>query len=454
MSLLLDALKQAEQNKKKNTATEPAETAPAQDDSSMPGVQAAEPLAVVEDRIEDQAPAPASEAQPASGPGHSSGQPASQAAENLTTPPPSTSTSAQDTLQAEAPEQNTAAESNPATAALNPALNVFAAGSNKPSKRTKSPRMIALLLLLALVALGLVTAYFWLSTQQSNPVYEDTPYFDEEISDDETTATTLPAQVAEPQPISGQLELPTESQPLEAAKRPLLAVAATVVNEAQPAIGNEAQPDTGNAELVITRKRPIEIKKRTMTQQQSERLTQAYRALLAGEYDQARSLYQRILAESPKQLDAMLGLAKIYSQENQPQAARQLYEKVLRIDESNSVAQLGLLHTYQGQAAFEKTAVLQELSDKYPENGQIAASLGDELARQSKWPVAQQAYFKAFSLNPGSALYAYNLAVSLDRMEKYGAARQYYLKALELNANNAGGLDTDAINQRLLQLGE
>jgi hypothetical protein len=39
-------------------------------------------------------------------------------------------------------------------------------------------------------------------------------------------------------------------------------------------------------------------------------------------------------------------------------------------------------------------------------------------------------------------------------MEKYGAARQYYLKALELNANNAGGLDTDAINQRLLQLGE
>jgi tetratricopeptide (TPR) repeat protein len=331
---------------------------------------------------------------------------------------------------------------------------VFAAGSNKPSKRTKSPRMIALLLLLALVALGLVTAYFWLSTQQSNPVYADTPYFDEEISDDETTATTLPAQVAEPQPISGQLELPTESQPLEAAKRPPLAVAATVVNEAQPAIGNEAQPDTGNAELVITRKSPIEIKKRIMTQQQSERLTQAYRALLAGEYDQARSLYQRILAESPKQLDAMLGLAKIYSQENQPQAARQLYEKVLRIDESNSVAQLGLLHTYQGQAAFEKTAVLQELSDKYPENGQIAASLGDELARQSKWPVAQQAYFKAFSLNPGSALYAYNLAVSLDRMEKYGAARQYYLKALELNANNAGGLDTDAINQRLLQLGE
>ncbi|MEZ5525713.1 MAG: tetratricopeptide repeat protein [Pseudomonadales bacterium] len=453
MSLLLDALKQAEQNKKKNTEAEPAETVSAQHDSSMPQAQAAEPLAVIEDRIEDQPPAPASETRPASGPEQAS-EPATRATEGLTTPPPTVSTSTQKTRQTAKPEQNTPPDTSPAATALNPALNVFAAGNNRPSKSSKHPRMFALLLLLALVILGLASAYFWLSTQQSKPVYADTPYFDEEIPGDETTATTLPAQVAEPQHTPGQLQLPAESQPLETAKRPPQAVAATVENEARPAIGNEAQPDTGNAELVITRKRPIEIKKRTMTQQQSERLTQAYRALLAGEYDQARSLYQHILSESPKQLDAMLGLAKIYSQENQPQAARQLYEKVLRVDESNSVAQLGLLHTYQGQTAFEKTVVLQELSDKYPENGQIAASLGDELARQSKWPVAQQAYFKAFSLNPGSALYAYNLAVSLDRMEKYGAARQYYLKALELNANDAGTLNIDVINQRLLQLGE
>ena len=143
---------------------------------------------------------------------------------------------------------------------------------------------------------------------------------------------------------------------------------------------------------------------------------------------------------------------KIYSHENNQQEARRLYERVLFIDDANTVAQLGLLHTYQEDESFERTSVLQELSSKYPENSQIAISLGHELGKQAKWLDAQKAYFKAFSLDPSNAIYAYNLAVSLDQLEKYSAAKSFYDKALDLNKQSPSALNTSAVKNRLDQL--
>jgi tetratricopeptide (TPR) repeat protein len=78
------------------------------------------------------------------------------------------------------------------------------------------------------------------------------------------------------------------------------------------------------------------------------------------------------------------------------------------------------------------------------------------LAREGRIAEAQQAYFKALSLEPANAFHAYNLAVALDRMHKYAQAQQYYERSLSLfkasPASGKTGFPLVAAEQRLAQL--
>jgi uncharacterized protein HemY len=59
-------------------------------------------------------------------------------------------------------------------------------------------------------------------------------------------------------------------------------------------------------------------------------------------------------------------------------------------------------------------------------------ALGNLLAREARWPEAQESYFNAVTAAPANADYAFNLAVALDHLGKRGAAASYYGRALEL----------------------
>lgn len=463
MSLLLDALKQAEENKKQVPEQEPIKEV---DELALDNISAKEPTAPKEYSLEVEETSPAVEpasAQEASlvkkaksEESTSSLQKEMSAEIDIRKKPASTPERAttEETIKPEIETtitpQTTAPQPQHKPATLDPALNVFAAGSKKPSKRNKSSRLWLLIALLAFVILGLLATYFWFSQQQSTPTYaDDDLYFEEEILDEVPDMQTPPAQPAIKAPKQESIEPAVQSTPTETPS-----ASGAEINTLSLNSSSSVEPVRDNPQIQITRSQPIEIKKRTLTQQQSESLNRAYKALLAGDHSQAKKIYNQVLVESPKQIDALLGLAKINSHENKTQSARELYEKVLRINDSNTVAQLGLLHTYQEETSFKKVSVLQELANKYPESSQIAVSLGHELANQSKWSQAQQAYFKAFSLSPENAVYAFNLAVSLDRMEKYSAAKQYYRKALLLSETTPSALNTNSVTQRLLQLGE
>jgi len=419
MSLLLDALKQAEGKGKTPTATvsgKPSQAA-LRDQPDMPFT--------ADDRVTSEAQLQVLETSEADI------EPAAALA--LET-------------EAEATAVAPPAKATPDTSALDPADKLFAATGDRKSKRSVGPRLIALLLALALLVCGLLAAYFWLDTHQRTPVYPEEANFEEEIPGDEL-ASSLPDEPETDRSAMPQIKLLSSSRPVETVE-PVPAATATAESSA-----NVAKPQTNNEKLQITGKQPIEIRKRTLTGQQSQRLSSGYQALLAGDYRQARQEYQNVLAENPKQIDALLALAKIYSDENDILAAQRFYERILDIDASNALAQLGLLHTFRRQGAGERLKLLQQLVEKYPQSSQIVASLGHELAQQSKWRLAQQAYFKAFSLNPDNPQYAYNLAVSLDRMEKYDAARRLYQQALKLHKSSGVALDIETVKQRLSQLG-
>ena len=198
----------------------------------------------------------------------------------------------------------------------------------------------------------------------------------------------------------------------------------------------------------------IQIKTRRTSSSLTNKLSEAYAALVGNELGRAARLYNSVLQKRPNQVDALLGLANIESQTGQAQSARALYERVLRVDGANSIAQIGLLQTYNQQGAVQRQQVLEELVGKYSNNPEVHLALGHAFAEQLKWAAAQKSYFKAFSLNPNNTVYAYNLAVSLDRLEQYTAAKTYYQKTLNLNKQSAKPLSLERVNNRLTELSE
>ncbi|MFA6971360.1 MAG: tetratricopeptide repeat protein [Gallionella sp.] len=179
-------------------------------------------------------------------------------------------------------------------------------------------------------------------------------------------------------------------------------------------------------------------------------LRQGYLALSQGHLDQAEQQYLEVLAQHPHEKDALLGLAVIAQRKLQTERAADLYQQVLREDMGNATAAAGLVSLSVTADPVAAESQLRELLDIKPSAPELHYALGNVLARQLRWGEAQQSFFRAYSLKPGNALYAYNLAVALDRLHQPAAALPYYEKAAQLS--NDPTLDRNAIDRRIQEL--
>lgn len=164
--------------------------------------------------------------------------------------------------------------------------------------------------------------------------------------------------------------------------------------------------------------------------QMDTRLEAAYSAWRNGDLASARAGYESVLATAPRSVDAHLGLGAIALRENQPVAARSHYARALELAPGNAVATaaLFLIDAGEGDAeAADRLARLPDAADPY-----VQFALGNHHARHNRWAEAQAAYFAASKGEPDNADYAFNLAVSLDRLGQRAAARAWYVRALAL----------------------
>ncbi len=180
-------------------------------------------------------------------------------------------------------------------------------------------------------------------------------------------------------------------------------------------------------------------------------LKSAYLALSGGHLDQAEQQYLSALKQRPHEKDALLGLAVIAHRKQQNERAADLYRQVLREDLGNAAAAAGLISLSVHADPLAAESQLRELIDVKPTAPEFHYALGCVLARQQRWGEAQQAFFRAHSLEPGKALYAYNLAVSLDHLHQPAAALPYYEQSSRLS--NDTMLDMAVIRQRIQELG-
>jgi tetratricopeptide (TPR) repeat protein len=195
---------------------------------------------------------------------------------------------------------------------------------------------------------------------------------------------------------------------------------------------------------------PIAVNARVMSVDPS--VEQGYQAFQRNDLAAARDSYQRALSHEPYNRDALLGLAAIDVRSGQLEAAEARYLKLLEIDprDSQAVAALVGLRGQLDPVAAESR--LKTLIATQPDVAQLYFSLGNQFGQQSRWPEAQAAYFKAYSIDPQNADFAFNLAISLDQLRQKKPALEYYQRALALVEKRTASFDPAQARARVQEL--
>lgn len=265
-----------------------------------------------------------------------------------------------------------------------------------------------------------------------------------------------------PQPLRPLISQPGPIAPAPAAEaqppRPEIKPPDTLVSGIAAANPTERPPpkppaaitmEYASAELPRPRKNsPVRIEQQK-TESVDPLLGGAYLAYRSGKLGVAQQLYRGMLRKDANNTDALLGLAAIAQRQGENTQAAQYYSRMLVLDPRNAEANAGMsaLTTDDNSESRLKT-----LLNEQNNSAVLHFALGNHYAEQSRWGEAQQAYFKAYTLESGNAGFALNLAVSLDHLGQGKLAAQYYQRALQLDQAHGANLDHDQISQRLQEL--
>lgn len=191
-------------------------------------------------------------------------------------------------------------------------------------------------------------------------------------------------------------------------------------------------------------------------------LRDAYSAFQRDNLVVAQDLYRRVLAESPRNRDALLGLAAIANRNGETRLAMELYSRLLARDPSDAVARAGLLGLRPVGGPEQQERELRRLIELQPQVAPVVYALGNFYAAQDRWRDAQRYYFDALQQAKTDSLqgvpvnpdYAFNLAVSLEHLNESALAETYYREAIAYAAEFPAGFDVSIARERLLSLAE
>jgi len=184
-----------------------------------------------------------------------------------------------------------------------------------------------------------------------------------------------------------------------------------------------------------------------------EVLERGWNAYQNEDYELSKSEYKKVLKDEPDNHDALLGMAAVSMQQNDAESARDIYIKLLERDPRDPHAHAGLANIAQTAGANLSEAKLKQLIEYRPDDSHLQFALGNVYVQKKNWPEAQQAFFNAWKADSTNPDYAYNLAVSLDQLGKHREAKAYYEDSLKLAAGKNISFSSDAVKNRLAYLG-
>lgn len=417
MSLLMDALKKAEEAKR-------------QAGEAAPSAAGAAPAAPAEMTLQPITPetAPPGPALPNLSQKHLDSVDADLASVSTTAPP-------KKRQAAPAPKPAKPTESAEA-AERTAARNVFAV---KQAPKSRAPLWLFLgLVSAAIVGIG---GYFWWQFQSmsSNSLARST-----------APMPSIASTPSQPAPAQPAMLLPEARKPEPAALPPLRESTKTQPPDPTPPLENRERPRAPAAAQQSEPDSPIRLS--SSRQKPNATLNRAYDALQADNLNDARRDYEQVLRSDARNTDALLGLATIAARQGQASSAADLYLRVLEADPKDLTARAGLINLRgQSDPALAESR-LKTLLAGQPESPPLHFALGNLYASQTRWSDAQQAYFRAHTGEPENADYLFNLAVSLDHLHQNKLAAQYYQSALNAAETRSAAFDRNQVKSRLLEL--
>jgi len=185
----------------------------------------------------------------------------------------------------------------------------------------------------------------------------------------------------------------------------------------------------------------------------SEALQLGWAAYHNKDYELSSLEYRKVLDQEPKNHDALLGLAAVSLQLDDMDAAREIYIQLLELDPRDPRAHAGLANIAQRSGGELNETKLKQLIEYRPDDAHLQFALGNLYVQKESWPEAQQAFFAAWKADNQNPDYAYNLAVSLDHLGKHRPAKTYYEESLQLAAGKNVSFSPEAVRSRLSDLG-
>ncbi len=180
-----------------------------------------------------------------------------------------------------------------------------------------------------------------------------------------------------------------------------------------------------------------------------DQLNEAYRAFHRDKLNHASRLYSDVLQQEPSNRDALLGLAAIAIKQQRPGDARAIYQQLLRLHPGDSVATAALSNIETSIDSQLNETQLKLMLRQQPSAAHLHFALGSRYANQQRWPEAQSAFFNAWSSDKSNADYSFNLAVSLDHLGKHQQALNFYQRSLQLQHHSSAGFSVEAIERRI-----
>lgn len=424
MSLLMDALKKAELAKRQGNGDAELELAQTDAPLSLAPVEPSNHLPQLPDHLEDldeqfftKSEKPAAKpttSRPLLKPDQGPASPTAPAAR------PSVAPAQETTTRRPTPTAN----ASQSQAEQKQAKNLFEAKT--PTPPANSNRKFALALgISTLVATLAIGAYFWWQLQPKSSL---TPL----------RTTSPPPPPASP-PSSPLLALPNAAvppAPTFTASPPASPQDRAAANEADEeeetlrptkSVSPRRSAETFSAPQAA--ESPVKISRAPL--RVNPALARGYELFERGELSAARLEYERVLKSDPQSIDALHGMAAISLRENRPDAADHYFQRVLVADPQDAHAIAGLANLRGGNNPAAAESRLKGIVAAQPELAAPQFALGNLLAAQERWSEAQQAYFKAYSVEPGNPDILFNLAISLEHLRQAKLAAQYYALAIE-----------------------
>ncbi len=417
MSLLLDALKRAEQEKLARQAQE----APAEETGS-----------------------PAAEAEaPARGK-------RSLELESVETP----------AQAAPAPSTQPAVQAQNAAAKREGARAVFAAkqpAASTPETGGSRNKVVIGIVVVALLLLAAGGAYVWYEINGAKPGLARAPVSAPRPVTPAPVAAVAPAQPPAPAAATPEPAKPAAAAPVASTDS---APAATAAKPSPPAPARARPAGKPSAQVVASLLReksaakpaPLRLEKTVDPPRVRPDVAKGYEALRAGDLPAARASYEAAVAADASNLDAHLGLATAAARAGDRATATRHYRRVLNLDPRNPSALAGLaaLTDFTRPDAVERQ--LRADITQSPQNAGLHFTLGNVYASQGRWNEAQAAFFESYRLEPDNADTLHNLAVSMDQLGQAKLAADFYRRALDAASPRGAQFDKAQVQRRLAEL--